>query len=341
MEEALYEIALLRAFAHLSLGEPIPDETTILNFRHLLEANDLAEDILATAGTRNVLFGPKSRWSASHMNKLAALLFTLFILGFFSQAALAQDGKKALVPLPSVDDFTRGDDGWGFGLGFGVEYESAYEGSDEFGFEVEPAGAIQWRNGDDVFYWAGQALGWRGLRSRTWLLEAVVAFDEGRKESDSDDGRLNGLGDGDAETELVLQVRRAFDADWRYWLIGRVVTGGGGNLGLFGLGFRFGEQSDGTGSEINFVGVFHDSKRANKDFGIDAGQSAASGLNETKLSGGFRSFGVNYIYRHNINKNWQVFGETLYERYSSDIQKSPIARSKYEAEVSVGLIYVF
>jgi IS5 family transposase len=46
MEEALYEIASLRAFAHLSLGEPIPDETTILNFRHLLEANELAEDIL-------------------------------------------------------------------------------------------------------------------------------------------------------------------------------------------------------------------------------------------------------------------------------------------------------
>src|SRR5215203_3586872 len=45
MEEALYEIASLRAFAHLSLAEPIPDETTILNFRHLLEANDLAEDI--------------------------------------------------------------------------------------------------------------------------------------------------------------------------------------------------------------------------------------------------------------------------------------------------------
>ncbi len=45
MEEALYEIASLRAFAQLSLGEPIPDETTILNFRHLLEGNDLAEDI--------------------------------------------------------------------------------------------------------------------------------------------------------------------------------------------------------------------------------------------------------------------------------------------------------
>jgi IS5 family transposase len=46
MEEALYEIASLRTFARLSLNEPIPDETTILNFRHLLEANDLADDIL-------------------------------------------------------------------------------------------------------------------------------------------------------------------------------------------------------------------------------------------------------------------------------------------------------
>jgi IS5 family transposase len=44
MEEALYEIASLRTFAELGL-EMIPDETTILNFRHLLEANDLAEDI--------------------------------------------------------------------------------------------------------------------------------------------------------------------------------------------------------------------------------------------------------------------------------------------------------
>ena len=45
MEEALYEIASLRNFAALSLSEPIPDETTILNFRHMLEESDLAEDI--------------------------------------------------------------------------------------------------------------------------------------------------------------------------------------------------------------------------------------------------------------------------------------------------------
>ena len=44
IEEALYEIASLRTFAGLGL-QAIPDETTILNFRHLLEACDLAEAV--------------------------------------------------------------------------------------------------------------------------------------------------------------------------------------------------------------------------------------------------------------------------------------------------------
>ncbi|WJM96277.1 IS5 family transposase [Pseudomonas defluvii] len=45
MEEALYETTILRQFAGLSL-ERIPDETTILNFRRLLEKHELATDIL-------------------------------------------------------------------------------------------------------------------------------------------------------------------------------------------------------------------------------------------------------------------------------------------------------
>jgi IS5 family transposase len=46
MEEALYEIAPLRQFARLSLLDAIPDETTMLNFRHLLERNGLAAKML-------------------------------------------------------------------------------------------------------------------------------------------------------------------------------------------------------------------------------------------------------------------------------------------------------
>lgn len=275
------------------------------------------------------------------MKKFAGLLLAGLILVSSFQAVSAQEGNTALVPLPSVDDFTRGDDGWAFGLGLAVEYEAAYEGSDEYDFEIDPAGAVQWRSGDNIFYWAGEALGWRGLRSDTWFIDAAVGFDEGREESDSDEGRLEGLGDEEEDAEFVLQVRRAFDADWRYWLDGRIVTGDSGTLGLVGVGRRFGEQLDGSGHEIAIALVFHDSDYANKDFGIDASQSAGSGLNQVDLSSGFRSVGFNYNYRKNINDNWQFFGEVVYERYSSDIEDSPIARNNYEAEVGVGFIYRF
>ncbi|MEO7432518.1 MAG: IS5 family transposase [Dokdonella sp.] len=51
MEEALYETTPLRTFAKLSLTAPIPDETTILNFRRLLEVNELAPQILSRVNT--------------------------------------------------------------------------------------------------------------------------------------------------------------------------------------------------------------------------------------------------------------------------------------------------
>ena len=46
MEDALYEIESMRRFAGLSLSGPLPDESTILKFRHLLERHKLGKVIL-------------------------------------------------------------------------------------------------------------------------------------------------------------------------------------------------------------------------------------------------------------------------------------------------------
>jgi transposase, IS5 family len=47
VEDALYESAVLRRFVGVDLGRaPAPDETTILNFRHLLEEHKLGKEIL-------------------------------------------------------------------------------------------------------------------------------------------------------------------------------------------------------------------------------------------------------------------------------------------------------
>jgi len=45
MEDMLYEIESVRRFAGLKLTGPIPDETTILNFRHLLEKYGLGKKL--------------------------------------------------------------------------------------------------------------------------------------------------------------------------------------------------------------------------------------------------------------------------------------------------------
>jgi IS5 family transposase len=48
-EDALYESPVLRRFAGVDLGRaPVPDESTILQFRHLLEKHDLGEAMLHT-----------------------------------------------------------------------------------------------------------------------------------------------------------------------------------------------------------------------------------------------------------------------------------------------------
>lgn len=47
MEDALYDIESMRRFAGLHLNQSLPGETTILKFRHLLEAHELGKVIFS------------------------------------------------------------------------------------------------------------------------------------------------------------------------------------------------------------------------------------------------------------------------------------------------------
>ena len=51
VEEALYDSAVMRQFAGIDLGsEPVPDETTVCKFRHLLEQHELGERLFERVG---------------------------------------------------------------------------------------------------------------------------------------------------------------------------------------------------------------------------------------------------------------------------------------------------
>src|SRR5207237_10916129 len=53
VEEALYDSVVMRQFVGIDLGcEPVPDETTVCKFRHLLEEHQLGEQLLGQGNLR-------------------------------------------------------------------------------------------------------------------------------------------------------------------------------------------------------------------------------------------------------------------------------------------------
>ena len=51
VEEALYDSLAMRSFVGIDLGrEPVPDETTVMRFRHLLEEHQLGAKIFEAVG---------------------------------------------------------------------------------------------------------------------------------------------------------------------------------------------------------------------------------------------------------------------------------------------------
>ena len=61
MEDMLYEAESVRRFVGLKLSDALPDETTILNFRHLLERNGLGKSLFEEINAHLELRGLKLR----------------------------------------------------------------------------------------------------------------------------------------------------------------------------------------------------------------------------------------------------------------------------------------
>src|SRR3954463_5011889 len=111
-EEALYDIQSMRAFCDLDLGrDPIPDETTILNFRHLLEAHGLTKAVFEAV--------------AEHLEARGALLRGGTIVDATLIAASPSTKNAAGQRDPEMRSSKKGNQ-WHFGMKahIGVDAES-------------------------------------------------------------------------------------------------------------------------------------------------------------------------------------------------------------------------
>ena len=101
-EEALYDIQSMRVFVGLELGhDAIPDETTILNFRHLLEAHDLTKAIFEAV--------------SAHLEDKGALLRGGTIMDATLIAASPSTKNKEQRRDPEMSQSKKGNQ-WHFGM---------------------------------------------------------------------------------------------------------------------------------------------------------------------------------------------------------------------------------
>ncbi|MFO7984179.1 MAG: MipA/OmpV family protein [Desulfuromonadales bacterium] len=276
------------------------------------------------------------------MKKLILLTALVMAMTAINLTAAHAEEEAPLFPLPFTPDFTRGS-GWGVALGLGVEYENAYAGSDEYEFELDPAGAIQWRRGNHLFSWEGLELSWTTRQKDQWYIQLELGLDGEREESDSDDGRLDGLDERDDEFIGSGGVRYAFDREWRNYIGTRISMGDSdfGTLGFLLAGHRFGSRQDGGGTEAIVYATFSDSDNLNRDFGVSPSEATTSGLAETDLDAGYRSAGLRLVDRRYLSEHFQIVSGLEFEYYSSDVRDSPITREDFAAELELAMIYHF
>ncbi len=274
------------------------------------------------------------------------IIFTIIFL-CLSTRSWAEESKSSLVRLPSVIDYTKGN-GWSGGVGAKLEYSAIYKGSDHYILEAKVDGAIQWRTGNHILFWEGfdlnhTELGWRGLFENDWLVEAGIRHEIVIPSSRSEEAGINGLPHRGSQVFGFVEIKRSINNNWENWISGRLSSGSSnyGELAKLSIGHNFGVELDNTGMELIVFSTFGSKNNINNYFGISEADSSESGLDQIDLDGGYRSTGLNLVYRKNILTNIQLSARTGIEFYSSDIKKSDLVRDSSEIGADISVIWMY
>jgi outer membrane scaffolding protein for murein synthesis (MipA/OmpV family) len=225
---------------------------------------------------------------------------------------------------------------WRITLGAAGAVMPKYEGASSY--EAEPGALIDIRYRDLAFLSAGEGLGVNVLRGQTYRAGLAVSYDLGR--DDGDDPRLRGLGDISPapEAKLFAQVSIlpvVLTADVR-----GAIGGHDGWIADFGAYMPLSRSK----TLVAFAGpsvTVADSNYMQSYFGVDAGQSARSGLRRFEADSGVKNanFGATALY--SLSDHWLVVGDAAVEQLLDDAAESPITQNNTQFTIDVSLAYSF
>ena len=241
------------------------------------------------------------------------------------------------------------DDGWSVTVGLAPIVSNAWQGSEDYVLSVFPDLRINY--GDTLFASIPDGLGWNAVNTGDWKAGPIAKLRFGRDEDGSaspfavisGNDALVGLGDVGATAEVGGFVERVFGSrqQWR----GRVETlrgfgGHEGTVGNFLLSYR--ARSGGRIFNIGPRATLASSDFTRTYFGVDAGQSARSGLGVYKPSGGLVSYGVGGSMVRPLDRQSAITAFSSLERLGGVAKNSPLVRERGSAtQFTFGVGYGF
>jgi outer membrane scaffolding protein for murein synthesis (MipA/OmpV family) len=239
---------------------------------------------------------------------------------------------------------------WVLGVGLAPIYTPVWQGSRDMGLSIFPDLRLNYR--DDVFLSVPDGLGWNAVNRDGWKLGPVVKLRFRRQERNGGSpflitggsDALLGMGDVGAAGEAGGFAQKSL-AGGKVRLRAEVRQGFGGHDGLLAditMGW-----SDGIGSPrsgwrygLGARAAFGGPDFTNTYFGVNAEQSAATGLAVSETGGGVVSIGVNGTLTRITGRNSAISLFLSHDRLGDTVARSSLIRMRGQrGQTAVGLAY--
>jgi outer membrane scaffolding protein for murein synthesis (MipA/OmpV family) len=274
--------------------------------------------------------------SGGFLSSAVGLSFALLGTASIAHAADASLAEQSPEPLFDQQRFDAAPErNWTLIIGAGATYEPEYEGSDEF--EVGPFPVVVFTYGE----WLEidpRGVTITAFEQNGFALAGTVGYESGRDEDDGD--RLRGLGDIDFAATVGAKASYTWNGLEIYGTIDQTIDGSESLIGTIGAEYTTAVTERlilGAGIEA----VVANDKHMEAYFGVNAAQSANSGLAEYKAEAGLKRVDVSASATYMLTENWLVRGEAGVGILTGDAADSPIVEDDLQPSTSLFVGYKF
>ncbi len=254
---------------------------------------------------------------------------------------------SAFIITPCMADANRFDNDtgkrWQFEVGFGVEREPAYTGSDVYISEpsLDLEAKYQISNDKRLRISLGE-IGLEWALSPRWSATAALEYEPGRE--NADDPILKGFD----KVENTVEGQFSLKHNWGDTYVGAALQldllgRGKGLVGFVAAGHEFKlspKLSVNAGIDVSFANAEH----MNTEVGVTAVVSQVTGISAYETSSGYKSTTLNLDLEYKLRPRWSLEASLGYEYYGDEMASSPLIKDFGErgnVEVGAGLVYRF